>query len=140
MVHTGADGKWRPERPPCVLGAIRGGWQCRAVLLAVFRRDERKKQGRLFLDNLTLALCISIGTGVPWLIAVYSDNGARQLIGNTVFGMVGTAVGATAFNWSFSEYGIVALVSLGPAVAFLTITAGQAAKRAILSKLSRSPY
>jgi hypothetical protein len=92
------------------------------------------------LDNLTVALCISIGTGVPWLIAVYSDNGARQLIGNTVFGMVGTVFAASAFNWIFSEYGIVALVTLGPAVAFLTIAAGQAAKRAVLSRLSRSPY
>jgi hypothetical protein len=84
------------------------------------------------LDNLAVALCISIGTGVPWLIAVYSDNGARQLIGNTVFGMVGTAFATSAFNWIFSENGIAALVSLGPAVAFLTIAAGQAAKRAIL--------
>jgi hypothetical protein len=92
------------------------------------------------LDNLTIALCISIGTGVPWLIAIYSDNGARQLIENSVFGLVGTALGASAFNWIFSQYGIIALVSLGPVVAFLTIAAGQAVKRAILSKLSRSPY
>jgi hypothetical protein len=51
------------------------------------------------LDNLTIALCISIGTGVPWLIATYSDKGARQLVGNTVFGMLGTAIGASVFNW-----------------------------------------
>jgi hypothetical protein len=90
------------------------------------------------LDNLTIALCISIGTGVPWLIAVYSETGARQLLGNSVFGMVGTALGAWAFNWISSTYSIVALVSLGPLVAFLTIAAGQAVKRAILSKLSQS--
>lgn len=89
------------------------------------------------MDNLTIALCISIGTGVPWLIAIYSDTGARQLIENSVFGLVGTAFGASAFNWISSTYGIVALVSLGPVVAFLTIIAGQAVKRAILSKLSR---
>jgi hypothetical protein len=87
------------------------------------------------LDNLTIALCISIGTGVPWLIATYSDNGARQLFGNSVFGMLGTAFGACAFNWISPACSIIALVSVGPLVAFPTIAAGQAAKRAILSKL-----
>jgi hypothetical protein len=91
------------------------------------------------LDNLTIALCISIGTGVPWLIAIYSENGARQLIANSVLGLAGTALGASAFIWIFSQYSIVALVTLGPVVAFLTIATGQAVKRAILSKLSRSP-
>lgn len=89
------------------------------------------------MDNLTIALCLSIGTGVPWLIAIYSENGARQLIVSNVFGLLGTASGASAFNWISPTYSIVALVYLGPAVAFLTIAAGQAAKRAILSKLSR---
>jgi hypothetical protein len=92
------------------------------------------------LDNLTIALCISIGTGVPWLIAVYSDNAARQLIENNVFGLAGTALGASVFDWISSTYSIVALVSLGPLVAFLAIAAGQAVKRAILSKVSRSPH
>ena len=96
-------------------------------------------QGTL-LDNLSIALCISIGTGVPWLIAVYSDNGARQLIGNSVFGMLGITFGARVFNWISPTYSIVALVSVGPLIAFLTIVAGQAAKRAILSKLLRPPH
>jgi hypothetical protein len=56
-----------------------------------------------------------------------------------VFGMVGSAFGAWAFNRIFSTYSIVALISLGPAVTFLTIAAGQAVKRAILSKLPRLP-
>jgi hypothetical protein len=89
------------------------------------------------LDNLTIALCISIGTGVPWLIATYSDKGARQLVGNTVFGMLGTAIGASVFNWISPTYSIVALISVGPVVAFLTIAVGQTVKRAILAKLSR---
>jgi hypothetical protein len=88
------------------------------------------------LDILTIALCLSIGTGVPWLIAIYSEEGARQLIENSMFGLTGTALGASAFDWLFASYGIVALVSLGPIVAFLTIAAGQAVKRAILSRLS----
>ena len=89
------------------------------------------------MDSLTIALCLSIGTGVPWLVAIYSVNGARQLIENSVFGLVGAALGASAFNWISPTYGIIALVSLGPVVAFLTIAAGQAVKRAILFKLSR---
>jgi hypothetical protein len=89
------------------------------------------------LDNLTIALCISIGTGVPWLIAVYSDNGARRLIGNSIFGLAGTVLGAAVFNWISPRYGIIALVALGPAVAFLAIAAGQAAKRAVMARLAR---
>jgi hypothetical protein len=89
------------------------------------------------LDNLSIALCISIGTGVPWLIAIYSEDGARQLIENSVFGLVGTALGASAFNWISSTYSIIALVSLGPVVAFLTVISAQAVKRVILSRLSR---
>jgi hypothetical protein len=102
------------------------------------RPGERGERVRL-LDNLTIALCISIGSGVPWLIAIYSERGARQLIENNVFGLVGTVLGASAFNWISATYGIVALVSLGPVVAFMAIAAGQAAKRAILSRLSRPP-
>jgi hypothetical protein len=91
------------------------------------------------LDYLTLALCISIGTGVPWLIAIYSDNAARRLIGNTVFSMLGTVAGAILFNWISPAYGLIALISAGPVVAFLAIAAGQAIKSAILSRLLRAP-
>jgi len=90
------------------------------------------------LDNLTLALCVSIGTGVPWLMAVYSDNRARQLLGNSVFSLAGTALSAILFNWISPTYGLVALVTAGPLVAYLAIVAGQAAKRAILSRFSRA--
>jgi hypothetical protein len=89
------------------------------------------------VDNLTIALCIAIGTGVPWLIAIYTDDGAYQLIENSVLGLAGTALAASAFKWAFATYSIIALVSLSPGVAFLTIAAGQAVKRAILSRLSR---
>jgi hypothetical protein len=91
------------------------------------------------LDDLTIALCISIGTGVPWLIAVYSEDRARQLIGNTVLGMPGTVLGAYAFRWISPTYSLVAPIVLGPVAAYLTIAAGRAVKRAILSRLSRSP-
>jgi hypothetical protein len=91
------------------------------------------------LDNLTIALCISIGTGVPWLLAVYSEDRARQLVENTVLGMAGTVLAAFAFRWISPVYGLIALIVIGPVVAYLAIAAGQAVKRAILSRLSRSP-
>lgn len=91
--------------------------------------------GTRCLDNLTLALCISIGTGVPWLIATYSDAGARRLIGNTVFSMIGTVACAVFFHWLSPAHGLVALVFAGPVAAFLAIAAGQAAKRVIVSRL-----
>ena len=87
------------------------------------------------MDNLTIALSICIGTGVPWLIAIYSDDGARRLIGNTVFGMVGTALAALVFDWISPIYSILALISAGPLIALMTIAVGQAAKRAIVSRL-----
>jgi hypothetical protein len=90
------------------------------------------------LDNLTLALCVSIGTGVPWLMAVYSDDRARKLIGNSLFSLAGTALAAILFNWISPKYGLVALVSAGPVVAYLAIVAGQAVKRAVLSRFSRA--
>lgn len=89
------------------------------------------------MDDLTIALCISIGTGVPWLIAVYSDDGARRLIGNSIFGLAGTVLGAAAFTWISPRYGIIAVVALGPVVAYLAIVAGQAAKRAVMARLAR---
>jgi hypothetical protein len=84
-----------------------------------------------------MALCISIGTGVPWLIAIYTEAGDRQLIENSVLGLLATALAASAFDWIFSAYSIIALVSLGPVVALLTIVAGQKVKRAILSRVAR---
>ena len=90
------------------------------------------------MDFLTLTLCISIGTGVPWLMAVYSDDSARRLIGNTAFSMIGTVAAASLFNSISPAYGIIALVSVGPVAALLAIAAGQAVKRAIVSRLLRA--
>ena len=86
-----------------------------------------------------MALCISIGTGVPWLVAIYAENGDRHLIGNSVLALAGTALGAIAFNWISPRYGLLVLILVGPVVAFLAIAAGQTVRRAILSKLSGPP-
>jgi len=86
------------------------------------------------LDILTIALCVSIGTGVPWLIAVYAENRARQLLGNSVFGLAGAALAALAFDRIAPDYRVIALVSVGPVAAYLAILAGQAARRAIAAR------
>ena len=91
------------------------------------------------MDNLTIALCISIGTGVPWLMAIHSDNSARQLIWNTVFGMLGVTACALAFNWLTPIYAIIALIAAGPICSLLAIVAGQAVKRAVAARLAKPP-
>jgi hypothetical protein len=90
------------------------------------------------LDTLTIALCISIGTGVPWLIALQSEPGARQLIENSVFGLIGTVLGALAFDWISPTYSIIVLILAGPVVALLAIVGGQALKR-MLMKSAQPP-
>lgn len=90
-------------------------------------------------DHLTLALCISIGTGVPWLAAIYSDTGARRLISNSVFSLIGTVAAAILLTWISPTYGIIALLILGPVIACLAMAAGQALKRAVASRLLRAP-
>lgn len=90
-------------------------------------------------DYLTLALCISIGTGVPWLAAIYSDTNARLLISNSLSSLIGTVAAAVLFTWISPAYGLVALLVLGPAIAWLAMAAGQALKRAIAARILRSP-
>ena len=90
-------------------------------------------------DNLTIMLCLCIGTGVPWLIAICSDIGARQLIENSVFGLIGVTLGALAFEWISPTYSILMLICAGPVVSLLTIAGGQALKRTLMSRLSRPP-
>jgi hypothetical protein len=91
------------------------------------------------LDNLTIALCISIGSGVPWLMAIHSEFSARQLIWTSAFGMVGVTLCAFALSWVDPLYAIFGLVAAGPLCSLLAIVAGQAAKRALASRLSPPP-
>ena len=91
------------------------------------------------MDNLTIALCISIGSGVAWLVAFQSDHGARQLIWNTVFGMTGVVLCALALTWVEPAYAIFGLVAAGPVCSGLMIAVGQVAKRALTSRPSQPP-
>jgi hypothetical protein len=83
------------------------------------------------LDNLAIALCLCIGSAVAWLLAIYSERGAYQLIANVAFGIVGTALCALAIAWIDPTLVVPALVMAGPLCAILMIVVGQATSRAV---------
>ena len=83
------------------------------------------------MDFLTQTLCLSIGSMVAWLIALYTEHGARLLIWNHVFGIAGAALCAVAIAWFFPSLGLVGLVIAGPVCAIAMIVAGNAVRRAL---------
>ena len=82
------------------------------------------------MDFLTATLCMSIGTAVAWLIALYTPGGAYLLFWNTFFGMLGTALCAWAIIAFAPVLGVVGLVIAGPFFALLAIVLGNAIRRA----------
>ena len=83
------------------------------------------------MDILTIALCISIGNAVAWLIALYTQRGVHLLLWDILFGMVGAALCAVAIAWVTPTLGVVGLVTAGPFCAVLMIFAGDAIRRAL---------
>jgi hypothetical protein len=86
------------------------------------------------LEILTIALCLSIGTCVAWLVALYSERGPYLLIWDNVFGMTGAALCAAAIAWLAPAIGAAGLVIGGPVCAWLAIVAGQAIRRALWNR------
>jgi hypothetical protein len=83
------------------------------------------------LDILTIALCISIGNAVAWLIALYTDRGVQLLLWDVPFATAGAALCALAVAWIAPTLGVVGLVTAGPLCAVLMIVAGNAIRRAL---------
>lgn len=83
------------------------------------------------MDTLTIALSMSIGCAVAWLIALYSARGPALLLWDVLFGMVGAALCALAFAWSVPTLGVIGLLLAGPLCAVLMIVAGHAIRRAV---------
>jgi hypothetical protein len=81
------------------------------------------------VDNLAIALCMSVGCAVGWLTALYTEGGAQLLIWNVAFGMVGAALCAMAVAWLAPAFVIPALVTAGPIFSLLAIVVGQAIRR-----------
>ena len=86
------------------------------------------------MEILTIALCLSIGTCVAWLVALYSKRGPYLLLWDNVFAMTGTALCAVAIAWLVPAIGVLGLVIAGPLCAYLAIVAGQAIRRALLNR------
>ena len=83
------------------------------------------------MDTLSIALCISIGSCVAWLVALYTPAGTPSLLWNVPLGMAGAALCALAIAWLAPWLGVFGLVIAGPFGALLTIVAGDAAVRAL---------
>jgi hypothetical protein len=89
------------------------------------------------LDTLTLALIMSIGSAVAWLVALYSSRGPAFLILDVLFGMIGAALCALAITWIDIRFQVLGVVTAGPLCAALMILAGHAARRALTDPTDR---
>jgi hypothetical protein len=84
---------------------------------------------RRSVDILTIALCMSIGCAVAWLMALYTEAGMRPLIWNVALGMVGAALCALVTSWIEPIFVILTLITVGPVCSLLMIIVGQTIKR-----------
>ncbi len=89
------------------------------------------------MDNLTIALCLSIGCAVPWVLALCTKRGERLLLWDTALAMAGAALCALAVSWTSPTVRLVGLVVAGPLCAVLMILAGDAVRR-VLRERARS--
>jgi hypothetical protein len=90
-----------------------------------------KVKGRAAVDILTIALCMSIGNAVAWLIALYTERGVRLLLWDVPFATIGAALCAISIAWIEPKLVVVGLVTAGPVCAALMIIAGNAIRRAL---------
>jgi hypothetical protein len=91
------------------------------------------------LEILTIALCLSIGSAVAWLFALYSTRGPYLLLWDTLFGMIGAALCAVGIAYFVPIIGVVGLVTAGPVCAAIMIVAGQVLLRAVLRSVADKP-
>jgi hypothetical protein len=83
------------------------------------------------LNVLTVALCLSIGSAVAWLFALYASRGPYLLFWDTLFGMIGAALCAIAIAYLVPIVGVAGLVLAGPVCAAIAIVGGHAIRRAM---------
>jgi hypothetical protein len=84
------------------------------------------------LDNLTIAICLSIGCAAPWVLALCTKRGERLLLWDTALAMAGAALCALAFSSASPTVRLVGLVVAGPLCAVLMIFIGDRIRRALL--------
>jgi hypothetical protein len=80
-------------------------------------------------DTLIIALCLSIGCAVAWMMALYTARGERRLLSDMGLAIVGAAACAFALAWASPTVRLVALVTAGPVCGVLAIMAGDAVRR-----------
>jgi hypothetical protein len=124
---------------PGARGKLRSYNGVRPACLQTRLAGARSREQGANLEPLTIALCISIGTGVPWLMAIHSDYGARQLFWNSLVGLAVALLCALAFERLSPLYSILALISAGPVVVLLAINLAQAVRRAIARRMTPPP-
>jgi hypothetical protein len=78
-----------------------------------------------------MALCLSIGSAVAWLIALYTRRGVQWLLWDVPFAIAGAALCALAVGWFAPAFGVVGLVVAGPVFAIVMIAAGDAIRRTL---------
>ena len=83
------------------------------------------------MDILTIALCLSVGSAVAWLVALYTKRGVQQLLWDVPFAIAGAALCALAAAWIAPKLVVVSLVTAGPVCAVLLIFTGDAIRRAL---------
>jgi hypothetical protein len=86
------------------------------------------------MSTLSIALCLSIGCCVGWLVALYTPGGIPLLLLNVPLGAAGAALCALAIAWLAPWLGVVGLVIAGPVFAYLAILAGDAIFRALFRR------
>ena len=75
------------------------------------------------MDILTIALCMSIGNAVAWLIALYTERGVPLLLWDVPFATIGAALCAISVAWIEPKLVVVGLVTAGPVCAAVMIIA-----------------
>jgi membrane protein implicated in regulation of membrane protease activity len=89
------------------------------------------------LDILTMATCLSIGSAVSWLIALYTRRGTEFLLWDFPFATMGAALCAIAVAWIAPRLGILGLVLAGPVFAVLMLSVGDVIRRMLGRALRR---
>ena len=88
------------------------------------------------MDILTIALCISVGSAVAWLTALYTERGVQLLLWDFPFAMVGAALCALAIGSIAPGFVVLGLVTAGPLCAGVMIFVGDAIRRALARSMS----
>ena len=89
------------------------------------------------LDILTIALCLSIGNMVAWLLALYTQGGIHQLLWNVVFASAGAFLSVAVVAFLAPDLRVAGLVVAGPFFALMAIGIGQILTHSLLPRAGK---